>query len=159
MEFTVDENENLKSLLSTSASRKGTTYLNGRSGHLITPRELQELGITLLRKIFNDELQYSVLHYFAGSRELILHNAEVLRTKPRAPAQARHADVSTGAIKDATLDVSTIRLVVVCLISLDGPVTTEVIRLCRPARRSSYSRLQLYPLRRQTGSQRSCKRK
>ena len=67
-------------------------------------------------------------HYFAGSldRGLVLYSAEALKTMPNAPTQERHADISTGDIRNLELQVSTIRLVVNVLISVDGPVTTEV---------------------------------
>ena len=50
----------------------------------------------------------------------------LLKLMPDAPTQSRHADISTGDIDDPELQVSTIQLVVNVLISVDGPVTTEV---------------------------------
>jgi hypothetical protein len=124
--FTSDHRIMLKTLLSKLASCSGIPYHDGRSGHRIGPQKLKEWDSALLRTLFNEELQHAVLHYFAGSRDLVLYGAEVLRTQPYAPTQSRHSDISTGEINDPQLQVSTIRLAVIALISIDGAATTEV---------------------------------
>jgi hypothetical protein len=130
MIFIPKQVQTLKKLWANAASGPGNSFHNGRSGHRIDPKQLKLWDPTLLRTIFNEELQHAVLHYFAGSRKLVLYRAEVLRTLPFAPAQSFHSDIA-----DVNEDVSTIRLAVIVLISVDGVATTEVYprtRVCGP---------------------------
>jgi len=108
--------------------RNEVAFHDGRRGYKISENELKRWDQALLRTVFNEELQHAVLHCLPGSldRGLVLYSAEVLKTMPNAPTQERHADISTGDIRNLELQVSTIRLVVNVLISIDGPVTTEV---------------------------------
>lgn len=130
MNFTPEQVQTLKKLLAKAASGPGIPYHDGRSGHRIDPKQLKTWDPTLLRAIFNEELQHTVLHYFAGSRKLVLYRAEVLRTLPFSPAQSFYSDIA-----DVNENVSTIRLAVVVLISVDSAATTEVYprtRVCGP---------------------------
>jgi hypothetical protein len=127
IKFTQDQVITLKALLAKAGSRPGVNYQAGRSGHRISPQNLKKkCDPALLRTILNEEIQHAVLHYFAGSRELVLYSCEMLYTRPFAPAQRHHADISTRWIKDQRLQVSTIRLLVTALISVDGAATTEI---------------------------------
>ena len=124
--FTPKQVLTLKTLLAEAASHQRVAYRNGRSGHRFSRQNLEKWDPALLRTILNDEIQHAVRHYFAGSLELVLYSVEMLHTRPFAPAQMPHADISTRGIKDQRLQVSTIRSVVTALISVDGAVTTEV---------------------------------
>jgi len=131
LNFTPEQVQTLKKLLDKAASGPGIPYHDGRSGHRIDPKQLKKWDPTLLRTIFTEELQHAALHYFAGSRKLVLYRAEVLRTLPFSPAQSFHSDVA-----DVNENVSTIRLAVIVLISVDGAATTEVYprtRVCGPS--------------------------
>jgi hypothetical protein len=57
---------------------------------------------------------------------LMVYDVEVIHTKARSKRQREHADVSIGGIDDPRLQVCDVRLVIPCIISVDGPVTTEV---------------------------------
>ena len=78
--FTPKQVLTLKALLAEAESLPRVADHNGRSGHRFSRQNLKKWDPALLRAILNEEIQHAVLHYFAGSRELVLYSVEMLYT-------------------------------------------------------------------------------
>ena len=78
--FTPKQVLTLKALLAEAESLPRVADHNGRSGHRFSRQNLKKWDPALLRTILNEEIQHAVLHYFAGSRELVLYSVAMLYT-------------------------------------------------------------------------------
>ena len=143
--FSEDQEKHLRSFLKDIFKRSRSyesKYYTGRLGYPITKIKLKTLELSMLRTIFNQNLLDSVRFYFANHSDLLIYDVEVLRTPPRSNVQTQHPDISVegAGFSDPRFEVSDIRLVVVCIISFDGAVTTEVSPNTRTEQDMSHTR-------------------
>jgi hypothetical protein len=104
--------------------RRREYFDGGRVGHPVTPDALHSFS-PVLRRLVADSGILDAVHYYMSDIPR-LFDIEVLETIPAAPDQDPHSD-----IYDKTGGVQLGRLVVIVIVSMDGPVTTEVVHQSR----------------------------
>lgn len=103
--------------------RSAVRYHSRHTGYLVNKYQIERLLPLALRSaIVPLDVIHSLQYYFGDSASPILFAMEVHEVKVGAPVQTCHADIT--ADKDNNEDIS--RLVVTCILSTRGPVTTFV---------------------------------